>query len=60
MIRAGIRRRESGYIGNKMLGMELPGKRKGKRPERRFMGMEVACVRACGMMGEMEEVETRA
>ncbi|KAJ8348951.1 hypothetical protein SKAU_G00275400 [Synaphobranchus kaupii] len=30
-------RREVGYIGRRMLDMELPGKRRRGRPKRRFM-----------------------
>ena len=30
-------RKEDGYIGRRMLRMELPGKRKRGRPKRRFM-----------------------
>ena len=32
-----IRRKDDGYIGRRMLRMELPGKRKRGRPKRRFM-----------------------
>ena len=32
-----ILRKDDGYIGRRMLGMELPGKRKRGRPKRRFM-----------------------
>ena len=32
-----VRRRDYGYIGRRMLRMELPGKRKRGRPDRRFM-----------------------
>ena len=32
-----LRRKEDGYIGRRMLRMELPGKRKRGRPKRRFM-----------------------
>ena len=32
-----LRRKYDGYIGRKMLRMELPGKRKRGRPTRRFM-----------------------
>lgn len=32
-----MQRRESGYVGQKMLKMELPGKRKSGRPQKRFM-----------------------
>ena len=31
------RRKDDGYIGRRMLRMELPGKRKRGRPKRRFM-----------------------
>ena len=34
-----VRRRDAGYIGRRMLKMELPGKRKRGRPKRRFMDM---------------------
>ena len=32
-----IRRKDDGYIGSRMLRMELPGKRKRGRPKRRLM-----------------------
>ena len=32
-----VQRRESGYIGRRMLAMELPGRRQIGRPKRRFM-----------------------
>ena len=32
-----LRRKDDGYIGKRMLRMELPGKRKGGRPKRWFM-----------------------
>ena len=32
-----LRRQDDGYIGRRMVRMELPGKRKRGRPERRFM-----------------------
>ena len=32
-----LRRKADGYIGRRMLRMELPGKRKRGRPKRRFM-----------------------
>ena len=32
-----LRRKDDGYIGRRMLRMELPGKRKQGRPKRRFM-----------------------
>ena len=32
-----LRRKYDGYIGRRMLRMELPGKRKRGRPKRRFM-----------------------
>ena len=32
-----LRRKDDGYIGRRMLRMELPGKRKRGRPQRRFM-----------------------
>ena len=32
-----LRRKDDGYIGKRMLRMELPGKRKWGRPKRRFM-----------------------
>ena len=32
-----LRRKDDGYIGRRMLMMELPGKRKRGRPKRRFM-----------------------
>ena len=34
---AHLRRKDDGYIGRRMLRMELPGKRKRGRPKRRFM-----------------------
>ena len=32
-----ITRKDNGYIGRRMLRMELPGKRKRGRPKRRYM-----------------------
>ena len=32
-----IKRRNSGYIGRRMLEMDLPGRRKSERPKRRFL-----------------------
>ena len=32
-----LRGKDDGYIGRRMLRMELPGKRKRERPKRRFM-----------------------
>ena len=32
-----VRRKDDGYIGRRMLRMEVPGKRKRGRPKRRFM-----------------------
>ena len=32
-----VRRKDVGYIGRRMLRIELPGKRKRGRPNRRFM-----------------------
>ena len=32
-----VQRRDSGYIGRRMLEMELPGRRQRGRPKRRFM-----------------------
>ena len=32
-----MQRRDSGYIGKRMLEMELPGKRQRGRPKRRYM-----------------------
>ena len=32
-----VRRKDDGYIGRRMLRMELPGRRKRGRPKRRFM-----------------------
>ena len=36
-LRRKLRRKDDGYIGRRMLRMELPGKRKSGRPKRRFM-----------------------
>ena len=33
-----VQRRDRGYIGRRMLEMELPGRRQTGRPQRRFMG----------------------
>ena len=48
-----IRRKDDGYIGKRMLRMELPGKRKRERPKlkRRFMdavGKDMAVVEVTG------------
>ena len=37
VIRSVTLRKDDGYIGRRMLKMELPGKRKRGRPKRRFM-----------------------
>ena len=37
MVYGHLRRKDDGYIGRRMLRMELPGKRKRGRPKRRFM-----------------------
>ena len=34
-----VMRRDKEYVGRKMMGMELPGKRKRGRPKRRFLDM---------------------
>ena len=34
-----LRRKDDGYIGRRMLRLELPGKRKRGRPKRKFMGV---------------------
>lgn len=43
-----VRRRGDGYTGRRMLTMELPGKRKGGRPKRRFVAVTV--VRTCRLL----------
>ncbi|MCY0699101.1 hypothetical protein OVX40_29055, partial [Klebsiella pneumoniae] len=37
VMREAAQRRDMSYIGRRMLRMELPGRRKRGRPERRFM-----------------------
>ena len=32
-----VKRRDQGYIGKRMLGMRIPGRRKRGRPKRRYM-----------------------
>ena len=41
--------REVGYIGRRMLEMELPGKRRKGRPKRRFMDAVKEDMRAVGL-----------
>ena len=36
-----VQRRDEGYIGKRMLGMGIPGRRKRGRPKRRYM--DVGC-----------------
>jgi len=53
-----VQRRDSGYIGRRMLEMELPGRRKRGRPKRRSMDavredMQIVGVR----VGDAENME---
>ena len=50
-----VRRREVGYIGRKMLEMELPGKRRKGRPKRRYMDAVREDMRAVGVTEEDAE-----
>ena len=49
-----VLRKDVGYIGRRMLAMELPGKRKRGRPKRRFM----YAVREDMTAGEVTEEDT--
>ena len=51
-----VRRSDAGYIGRRMLEMELPGKRKRGRPKRRFMDV----VREDMQVARMSEEDTEA
>ena len=53
-----MHRRDAGYIGRRMLRMELPGRRRRGRPKRRFMDVVRADMRVVGV--SMEDVEDRA
>ena len=50
-----VRRRDSDYVGQRVLKMELPGKRKRGRPKRRYMDALVEDMRAVGA----QEVDTQ-
>ena len=49
-----VRLRDAGYIGRRIMKMELPGKRKRGRPNRRFMDMDMQVVG-----GREEDAEDR-
>ena len=51
-----VQRREEGYIGRRMLGMEIPGRRKRGRPKRRFMDVVREDMRVVGVTEEEAEV----
>ena len=44
-----VRRRDVDYVGQKVLKMELPGKRKRGRPKRRYMDALVEDMKAVGV-----------
>ena len=50
-----VRRREVGYVGRRMLEMELPGKRRKGRPKRRYMDAVKEDMRAVGVTEEDAE-----
>ena len=50
-----VQRRESGYIGRRVLEMELPGRRRGGGPKRRFMD----AVREDMQVVSVEDTENR-
>ena len=56
-----VLRKDAGYIGRRMLAMELPGKRKRGRPKRRFMDALREDMTAVEVMEEdaMERTEWR-
>ena len=54
-----VRRREVGYIGRRMLEMELPGKRRKGRPKRRYMDAVREDMRVVGVTEEDAEDRTR-
>ena len=53
-----LRRKDYGYIGSRMLRMELPAKKKRGRPKRRFMDVVKEDMAEVEMTEEDTEVET--
>lgn len=51
--------KDPGYIGNRMLKLELPGKRKRGRPQRRFTKVVRANMQEVGVTEEHEEDKRR-
>lgn len=49
--------RDSGYTGKRMLNVELPGRRKSEKPQRRFVDVAKGGVQGVGMTEE--DVEDR-
>ncbi|KAJ8376011.1 hypothetical protein SKAU_G00065910 [Synaphobranchus kaupii] len=54
-----VRRREVGYIGRRMLDMELPGKRRRGRPKRRFMDTVKEDMQAVGVTEDEAQDKNR-
>lgn len=52
-------RRDGGYIGRRMLKMELPGKKKRGRPKRRFIDVVGEDMQVVGMTEEDREDRKR-
>jgi hypothetical protein len=54
-----VHRRDSKYIGKRMLNLELPGKRARGRPKRRFMDVVKEDMKEVGVRGEEAEDKAR-
>ena len=54
-----VQRRDSEYIGRRMLELELPGKRSRGRPKRRFMDVVREDIKVVGVRGEDTENRVR-
>jgi hypothetical protein len=50
-----VHKRDSEYIGKRMLNLELPGKRARGRPKRRFMDVVKEDMKEVGVRGEEAE-----
>ncbi|XP_063881686.1 uncharacterized protein LOC135111938 [Scylla paramamosain] len=50
-----VRRSDEGYVGRRMLDMDLPGRRKKGRPKRRFMGAVKGDMQVVGVTEESAE-----
>lgn len=52
-----VQKRDSGYTGKRMLNVELPGRRKNEKPQRRFVDVVKGGMQGVGMTEE--DVEDR-